>query len=102
MQLKARPMSDSLDKMLESLGNRSEARDLSGLEDEVWTRLEAGKRGNVFGMHPVPVHVALTCVALLVGFAMSQIAGGNPTVRTEFAVSSDAALQPSVLLMGGA
>jgi hypothetical protein len=95
-------MSDSLDKMLQALGSRPEARDLAGLEGEVWARLEAGRRGNVFGNHPVTVQLALTCGALLIGIAVAQIVGDNPTVRTEFAVSTDAALLPSVLLMGGA
>lgn len=96
-----RAMSDSLDKMLQSLGNRAEIRDLSGLEGEVWARVDARKR-DAFAGNAVPVQLALTGVALLVGLAVAQIAGADPTVRTEFAVSADAALTPSVLLMGGA
>jgi hypothetical protein len=94
-------MADPIDKMLHILAERPESRDLRNLEPHVWNRIADGKGANVFGANPWSLQLAMTGVALLVGLAVAQFDDGSPTVRAEFALSSDQVLQPSVLLMGG-
>jgi hypothetical protein len=91
-----------IDNGLRSLGTRHPAGALDGLEADVWARIEARSKADVFGGHMVRAQVAVTALALGLGFLMADFAGGRTApVPSEISVLSDH-IAPSILLEGGA
>ena len=93
---------DPIDRGLKRLDRVAGGRALDRLEADVWSLVEKRSQSDVFGGHAVRAQIAVTAVALIVGFVMADmIAGGGAPVRSEITVLSDA-IAPSILLEGGA
>ena len=98
-------MPSPLDERLAALAAVDSAPALAGLEDQVWTRVQARKA--VAGPGSTGVRVAVTAVALAIGVAFGVLhqpshAPQRPQVAELGLLSEDGALAPSVRLGGGA
>ena len=95
-------MPSSLDDHLAALAAANLAPALDGLEDSVWTKVQARKA--VAGAGSVGVRAALTVTALAVGLAFGAMhPTPKPTHLSEMGLlSEDGLLAPSVRLGGGA
>ena len=95
-------MTDRIDKGLQRLNRAASGHALDRLESDVWTRVQERAQSDVFGGHVLRAQIAVTAVALVVGFLMADmVSRGTAPVRSEISVLSDA-IAPSVLLEGGA
>jgi hypothetical protein len=94
-------MSYSLDDRLNALAKADMAPALDGLEDSVWTAVQA--RRAAAGAGSAGVRVALTIAALAMGLAFGTMNASKPTHLSEMGVlSEDGLLAPSIRLGGGA
>ena len=95
-------MPSSLDDKLAALAAVNLAPALDGLEDRVWTKVQARKAAA--GAGSVGVRAALTVTALAVGLAFGALhTTPKPTHLSEMGLlSEDGLLAPSVRLGGGA
>jgi len=104
-------MPSQLDERLAALasidsGLASDGPALAGLEDSVWTRVQARKAAAAAGS--THVRVALTALALVSGLAFGALhqpqraSVSRPQVAELGVLSEDGALAPSVRLGGGA
>jgi len=99
-------MPSQLDARLAALAAQDAAPALAGLEDSVWTQVQARKAAAAAG--GAGVRVALTALALATGLAFGALhqprhtAAGQPQVAELGLLSGDGALAPSVRLGGGA
>jgi hypothetical protein len=99
-------MPSQLDKRLEALAAIDSAPALAGLEDRVWTQVQARKAAAAAGS--TGVRVAVTALALAVGVAFGVLhqshsrASGQARLAELGVLSEDGALAPSVRLGGGA
>jgi hypothetical protein len=100
-------MPSQLDERLEALAAIDSAPALSGLEDQVWTQVQARKAAA--GAGSAGVRVAVTALALAVGVAFGVLhqshnrqASSHAQVAELGLLSEDGALAPSVRLGGGA
>jgi hypothetical protein len=95
-------VTDPIDDGLKRLGVRCSVDALGGLEADVWARIDARSKADVFGGHMVRAQVAVTALALVLGFLMADFVGGEASrVQSEVTVLSDD-IAPSILLEGGA
>ena len=96
-------MPQGVDELLGRLKALPRDHDLDRLESAVFARIEAQKEG--FSGATLPVQLAVTCGALLLGLAIAQFAGvspmTNPLQSETIVLSDDSVLAPSVLLEGG-
>jgi hypothetical protein len=99
-------MPSPLDKRLAALAAVDSSPALAGLEDRVWTQVQARKAASAAGS--TGVRVALTALALAIGVAFGLLhqthvkASGQAQVAELGLLSEDGALAPSVRLGGGA
>jgi hypothetical protein len=98
-------MPSQLDSRLEALAAIDSAPALSGLEDQVWTQVQARKAAA--GAGSTGVRVAVTALALAIGVAFGVLhhparAPQQAQVAELGLLSEDGALAPSVRLGGGA
>jgi hypothetical protein len=96
-------MTERINKLLDGLAARGPDRDLSRLESAVWERID--RRRDAFGGRALPIQIAATCGALLMGLAIAQMAGSaimpQPLSSELIVLSDDSAMAPSVRLEGG-
>jgi hypothetical protein len=93
---------DPIDSGLTRLSAAAGDHDLAGLEDAVLARVRRDASGDIFRGRALPIQLAVTGAALLVGLAVAQLAYDGPAPRSETAVlSDDSGLAPSVALEGG-
>jgi hypothetical protein len=95
-------MPSQLDERLAALAAANGSPALAGLEDNVWTRVQASKAAAAAGS--AGVRVALTALALAAGLAFGAL---HQTPRAAHVaelgvLSDDGLLAPSVRLGGGA
>jgi len=99
-------MPSQLDQRLEALAALDSAPALAGLEDRVWTQVQARKAAA--GAGSTGVRVAVTALALAVGVAFGVLHQSHNHASSQVQVaelgllSEDGALAPSVRLGGGA
>ena len=99
-------MPSQLDARLAVLAAVESEPSLSGMEDQVWTQVQARKAAA--GTGGTGVRVAVTALALAVGVAFGVLhqshnqASGRAQVAELGLLSEDGALAPSVRLGGGA
>ena len=97
-------MPSQLDERLAALAAVDGSPALSGLEDSVWTRVQA--RRAAAGAGSAHVRLALTALALVTGVAFGalhhQPRPAQPQVAELGVLSEDGLLAPSVRLGGGA
>ena len=99
-------MPSQLDARLAALAAQDAAPALSGLEDSVWTKVQARQAAAAAGS--TGVRVALTALALAIGLAFGALhqppraAPGQAQMAELGLLSGDGALAPSVRLGGGA
>lgn len=98
-------MPSPLDERLAALAGMDLEPSLAGMEDRVWTRVQARKAAAAAGS--AGVRVALTALALAVGLAFGvhhqpSRAPQQPQVAELGLLSEDGLLAPSVRLGGGA
>ncbi len=98
-------MDERIDHGLHRLRAAAPTARLERLEADVWSRIDAKGRWDVFGGRTLQVQLLVTCAALLLGVAVAQWAGSNLMPRglnSEIVVlSDDSAMAPSVRLEGG-
>ena len=96
-------MKDRINELLENVASRGPDRDLSRLEAAVWARID--KRRDAFWGRALPIQIAATCGALLMGLATAQMAQSaimpQPLSSELIVLSDDSAMAPSVRLEGG-
>ena len=93
---------DPIDSGLTRLRNASGDHNLAGLETAVLARLNREAQGDIFRGRALPIQLAVTGAALLIGLAVAQLAYDSPVPRSETAVlSDDSGLVPSIALEGG-
>lgn len=93
-------MSNALDDKLKALAGADTSAALDGLEDRVWSAVQARHAAAVTGTR---VQIALTLAALVLGLAFGALNTSKPTHLSEMAVlSEDGLLAPSIRLGGGA
>jgi hypothetical protein len=93
-------MSTPLDDRLNALAGDDAGGDLDGLEDRVWTAVQA--RRSAAGAGSPGVRVALTLAALALGLAFGAMNTSRPAHLSEMGLlSEDGLLAPSVRLGGG-
>ena len=92
---------DPIDKGLERLSAAPANARLESLEGAVFSRIENESRSGFAGTRLIPVQLAVSCAALLIGIFMAQLFTA-PSERpfSESIVLSDD-LAPSVRLEGG-
>lgn len=97
-------MPSPLDERLAALAGMDLEPSLAGLEDRVWTRVQARKAAAAAGS--TGVRVALTALALTIGLAFGvhhqPSRAQQPQVAELGLLSEDGLLAPSVRLGGGA
>jgi hypothetical protein len=99
-------MPSQLDERLAALAGMDPASSLAGLEETVWTRVQAKKAAAAAGS--TGVRVALTALALAIGVTFGVLhqshvhASSQAQVAELGLLSEDGALEPSVRLGGGA
>ena len=94
-------MTDPLDTGLGKLRGISIDHDLGALESAVWARVEKRSQADVFGGRMLSGQIAVTAMALITGYAVSEFVSVPGThVQSEIAVLSDA-IAPSIRLEGG-
>ena len=98
-------MDERIDHGLQRLRAAAPTARLDRLEADVWQRVEANTRRDVFGGRLVQVQLLVTCAALLLGVAIAHRAGSNlmphPLYSEVVVLSDDSAMAPSVRLEGG-
>ena len=98
-------MTERLDALLHELKSAPADHDLARLEGTVLNRIGQESRGDVFGGRTLQVQLAVTCGALLLGLAVTQVAGSGlmprPLNSELIVLSDDSAMAPSVRLEGG-
>lgn len=91
----------SLDDRLNALASADMSPALDGLEDSVWSAVQARRSAAAAGS--TGVRVALTVAALAMGLAFGAMNASKPTHLSEMGVlSEDGLLAPSIRLGGGA
>jgi len=98
-------MPSQLDKRLAALAAVHPDPALAGLEDSVWTQVQARKAAGAAGS--TGVRVALTAAALAIGLAFGALhqhaqSPAQPRLAELGVLSEDGLLAPSVRLGGGA
>ena len=92
---------DPIDKGLERLRAGPANARLENLEGAVFSRIENDSRSGFAAGRLIPVQLAVSCAALLIGIVMAQmLSGPSPASFSESVVLSDD-IAPSVLLEGG-
>jgi hypothetical protein len=90
----------SLDDRLNALAGADLSASLDGLEDSVWTAVQARRAA---AGASAGVRVALTIAALALGLAFGAMNAAKPTHLSEMGLlSEDGLLAPSIRLGGGA
>ena len=89
---------------LDRLRDAGASPSLDNLEADVFSRLDKQKRGDVFGGRFIPIQLAVSCAAVLVGLAVAQMVGASASAlhSETIVLSDDSGLVPSVRLEGGA
>ena len=99
-------MSSQLDERLASLAAMDAEPSLAGLEDGVWTRVQARKAAAASGSAGVRVTVTAAALAIGVAFGALHQPAQRPAQPAHLAelgvLSEDGQLAPSVRLGGGA
>jgi hypothetical protein len=95
-------MPNSLDDRLSALAAAGMTPELDGLEDVVWSKVQARKAASASGS--ITVRAALTVAALAMGLAFGALhPKQQPVHLSEMGVlSEDGLLAPSIRLGGGA
>jgi hypothetical protein len=92
-------MSDALDRSLAALAAAPAPAGLDGMEDGVWSKLQARRAAAA----AVGLRAAVTVAALAMGLAFGALRHPMPSPTPEMAVvSEDGLLAPSARLGGGA
>jgi len=97
-------MPSQLDDRLAALAAMDSSPTLAGLEDSVWTQVQARKAAAAAG--GTGVRVVVTALALAIGLAFGAFHQQQPSRQAQLAelgvLSDDGLLAPSVRLGGGA
>ena len=93
---------DPIDSGLTRLRGAAGDHDLAGLEAAVLARVSRDASADIFRGRALPIQLAVTGAALLVGLAVAELAYEGAAPRSETAVlSDDSGLAPSIALEGG-